>query len=302
MISQISTIRSECKEVRVKRQNRRGIGFFYFLLYTFTFCIPAAAQRVAVLSPDGGDASRDFAGMLEVKLAEQFRIVDDEMSGPAFSSTGADDKFNMTLEESKASGAAIGCDFLILVRSETLRRSSSKRSQYYESYAAVYGISARTGRLVFWLLPRFEAATAQGSRSLLNEAVVSLASELVSKLKTTVTSELAEPPPAQIEEPPASGSPQAKAFRAPIPYRRIKPEYTADAFLYAITATVDIVVDLDQRGSIQRTEIVRWAGYGLDESVDKAVRSMNWRPAERHGKALPLRFLLRYNFKKLDKN
>ena len=104
-----------------------------------------------------------------------------------------------------------------------------------------------------------------------------------------------------MEELPDDNSPAAKNFRAPIPYRRIKPEYTTDAYLYDIKATVDIMVDLGHNGSILRTEIVRWAGYGLDESVEKAVRSMKWRPAERNGKPLPMRFLLRYNFKKFGK-
>ena len=106
--------------------------------------------------------------------------------------------------------------------------------------------------------------------------------------------------PVEIEQPPDDGSPAAKNFKAPIPYRRIKPEYTADAFLYNIRATVDIVVDLDKTGAVLKTEVARWAGYGLEESVEKAVRSMKWRPAERHGKMLPMRFLLRYNFKKIE--
>jgi hypothetical protein len=50
-----------------------------------------------------------------------------------------------------------------------------------------------------------------------------------------------------------------------------------------------------------RTQIVRWAGYGLDEAVTETVRRMNWRPATRGGKALPIRVLLRYNFKKIEK-
>jgi hypothetical protein len=29
---------------------------------------------------------------------------------------------------------------------------------------------------------------------------------------------------------------------------------------------------------------------------------MNWRPAERNGKTLPMRFLLRYNFKKAEQD
>jgi hypothetical protein len=71
--------------------------------------------------------------------------------------------------------------------------------------------------------------------------------------------------------------------------------------LYDVTATVERGVDLDAKGSIQRTRIVRWAGFGLDESVEKTVREMNWRPAELNGKNVPMRFLLRYNFKKPEK-
>jgi hypothetical protein len=68
-----------------------------------------------------------------------------------------------------------------------------------------------------------------------------------------------------------------------------------------VAATVDIEVDLDAAGQVLRTEIVRWAGFGLDEAVTTAVRAMNWRQAERSGKPLPIRFLLRYNFRKVDK-
>jgi outer membrane biosynthesis protein TonB len=71
--------------------------------------------------------------------------------------------------------------------------------------------------------------------------------------------------------------------------------------LYDTKATVDLEADVDLDGKIIGTRIVRWAGFGLDESVEAAVRSMNWRPAMRNGKPLPMRILLRYNFTKLDK-
>jgi len=73
------------------------------------------------------------------------------------------------------------------------------------------------------------------------------------------------------------------------------------AFLYDVKGTVEVMVDLDDKGNIIKTEIARWAGFGLDESVIDAVRKMNWRPAERNGKPLPTHFLLRYNFKKSEK-
>ena len=72
------------------------------------------------------------------------------------------------------------------------------------------------------------------------------------------------------------------------------------AYLYSIAATVEILVDLDAAGKITITAIVRWAGYGLDESVETAVRAMNSRPADRNKNTLPRRVLLRYNFKKTE--
>lgn len=264
--------------------------------------IPAAAQRVAVLSPDASESSRSFAKRLEGLIAPDFRIIDSEMSETAFASTSAADNFNLSTDESKAVGSAIGSDFFILVKADTARRSSAKRSKYYESHVAIYTVSSRTGRLVFWTLIRFEGATPSEAQKLLTENTAQLATDIGKKMKAAVKSELVEPTAPKMEMPPEPDSPFAISFRAPIPYRRIKPEYSAEAFLYSITATVDVIVDIDDHGSILRTEIIRWAGYGLDESVERAVRSMNWRPAERNGKRLPMRFLLRYNFKKPDKD
>lgn len=279
------------------------LNFAFLRLCTFAliFFVSATAQKVAVLSPDASDASRKFAEKLEMKLGEKIHIVDGGMSAAAFSSTKLDEPFNMTAASSKTLGKAIGCDFFVLVKSETLRRNSSKKGEYYESYAAIYAVSSRSGRLVFWRLLRFDGTSVQDSQSPLNDSVGSLTLELTDKVRAALKSEMTEPPTTVMEEMPDEGPLLIKSFRAPVPYRRIKPEYTADAFLNSITATVDIFVDLDARGTILKTEIVRWAGYGLDESVEKAVRSMNWRPAERNGKPLPMRFLLRYNFRKIEK-
>ena len=80
-----------------------------------------------------------------------------------------------------------------------------------------------------------------------------------------------------------------------MPYKRIKPAYTRVAGFYNIRATIDVLA-----GEVTRTEVVRWTGYGLDESVVATIRSMNWRPATRNGKPLAMRVLLRYNFTKIE--
>ena len=299
-----SIIEVKSKKAKVKRQNTgirscRPLSFFAILLFTFAFASSLAAQEVAILTPDKADVSRAFAEKLETALAEKHKVIDDSLSETAFKSTAPENPFNLTTEQSKRIGAVIGCDYFVLLRSAALRRRSAQRPEYYESTAVIYAVSSRTGRLVFWKLQRFEAGKPADAAVMLNKSVEGLATEISATLKATTISEINEPALPQIEEVPDADSPEAKNFRAPIPYRRVKPAYTNEAALYDIAATVDILVDADASGTITRTEIVRWAGYGLDASVERTVRQMNWRPAERNGKTLPMRFLLRYNFKKI---
>lgn len=267
------------------------------LLLLVVSCAHAAAQRYAVIAPDEAPESLTFSERLAVGLARNREVLDASMVRPAFSATRPDSPFNMTRDDAQTVAAAIGCDVFVLVRSATVRRSSSARPEYYESAAFVYVVSARSGRLVLWKALRYDASTPTDAEEARDRAVPSLAEELHTVWAKTAKAERAELEPARMEEAPEGEVPKNERFRAPIPYRRIKPEYTAEAAFYDVAATVDIQVDLAADGTILRTEIERWAGFGLDESVERAVRSMNWRPAERKGRPLPMRFLLRYNFK-----
>ena len=273
----------------------------YIVSVLLIYAAPLNGQKVAILTPDNTESSKTYAAKLEGALERKVKVFDESLSDTAFDSAKPDTPFNLTKELSQKIGTAIGCDYFILIRSATLRRSASKRPEYYEANAVIYVVSSRTGRLVFWKLQKFESDKAREAEKLLAGSADRLAAAFAAKMSETSRSEVSEPVPSPIEEVPDANSPDAKNFRAPVPFRRIKPEYTADAAFYDVKATVDILIDLDSAGSITRTEIVRWAGYGLDEAVEKAVRAMNWRPAERNGKTLPMRFLVRYNFKKVDK-
>ncbi|MFN0141055.1 MAG: energy transducer TonB [Pyrinomonadaceae bacterium] len=265
------------------------------------FSAPVIAQRVVVLTPDNAEQSKGFAASLRERLEDRVNLLDDDLSLAAYQSISPATPFNLTTTESKLIGSAIGCDFFILVRSATQRRSAFRRDEYYEAYAHVFVVSSRTGRLAFWKNHKTEAAKPAVATKQLGESVDDLATEIVSKIKIAQTDERSEPTAPLIEEVPDADSLLAKDLKAPIPYRRIKPEYTTEAALYGVTATVEILVDTDARGAITRSEIVRWAGFGLEGSVEKAVRAMNWRPAMRSGKPLSMRFLLRYNFKRQEK-
>ncbi len=276
------------------------ISFFLFI-FVVVIAFPVSAQRVAILTPDKAASSIIFSKTLEDELQKDFKVLDTSLGETAFLSSPPETPFNLTTADAKNIGEAIGSEFFILIKSATQRRSSYLRPEYYESFAAIYVVSSRTGRLIFWKLSSFNEQKPEISKKNLTDAAPSLASEIIRNVRLAAPAEMSEPVPLRLEEVPEEKSPAAKNFRSPVPYRRIKPEYTAEASLYDVKATVDIVVDLDADGAILRTEIVRWAGFGLDESVEKAVRTMNWRPAMRKGKFLPMRFLVRYNFTKVPK-
>lgn len=267
-------------------------------VFALIFFLPVAAQKLAILTPDSSVRSRNVAESLSRVLDDKLTVLDSSMSETAYSSVSPATPFNLTAEEAKHIGAVIGCDFFILTRAETLRRSAYRRAEYYETYAAIYVVSSRTGRLALSRVSSFEAESSDKTEKMLASSLPSLAAEIEHNIRSTTKSELSEISLPMLAEIPDENSPLSKNFRAPIPYRRIKPEYTAEAALYDITATVEILVDLGASGTILRTNIVRWAGFGLDESAERAVRQMNWRPAEQNGKPLPMRFLVRYNFRK----
>ena len=56
--------------------------------------------------------------------------------------------------------------------------------------------------------------------------------------------------------------------------------------------------DVGSDGEVGEIQVVRWAGFGLDESTVATVRQLHFFPAMKNGTAIPMRVLLRYNFRK----
>ncbi len=185
-----------------------------------------------------------------------------------------------------------------MIKTDGLQRFSLEEKSYFESYAAFYLVSSRTGRLVFWQLKAFKGEDEKQAGSKLINSVKEISTEISTGIKTTQKNELAEQD-SKIEQLPDENSAEAKDLRPPLPYKRIRPEYTKTAYLYGIAATIDVIVDVGENGEILRTEVARWAGFGLEESAVNTIKTMNWRPAMRDGEFLPMRILLRYNFKNI---
>ncbi len=254
----------------------------------------ASGQRIAVLAPVASAQNAAFTERLVDSLESKFRVIDSGIALSAFKSVKVENPFNLTAENARNIGAVIGSDHFVLVRAATTRRSSYARPMYYEAYAAIYLVNSRTGLLDLWRVESKQGDTPAEAERLLIQEAPQIASLIASTIAST------KPPIEPISEF-AVFDPESKNMRPTMPYRRIKPEYTPTAFLYEIAATVEAEVSVDEKGELRRIDIVRWAGYGLDEAVIAAVRQMNWRPGSRDGKPLPMRVLLRYNFTKIEK-
>jgi TonB family protein len=250
-------------------------------------------------------ASEKFASAL--KSAPDTIVLDHDQARAAAQGAGYEGSLNLSLQEARDLGAALGCDFFIAGDAQTLRRSPSAGPVYFESYASIFAVSARTGRLINWERPSFQGATAAfAERALLAELSGSDLSRRAplalrraqhdERGERELTSEHQVP---VIEEAPDDDKlAAADGLRLPRPFRRFVPPYPAMAASAEIEATVDVLVDLDATGEVTRIEVTRWAGFGLDEATVETVRRLHFFPAQRNGVAAPLRVLLRYNFRK----
>jgi TonB family protein len=204
----------------------------------------------------------------------------------------------------------IDCDFFLTGDAQTVPRSPSAGQDYWEAYAAIFIVSARTGRLVLWERPSFEAATpAEAEKRLFAEldggemrqryaTAIRRAQEDEAIARSLVQSHGA---PLITDAPADATAAEAQGLRLPQPYRRLRPPYPDAAARIEVEAMIDVQVEIGADGEVGRIDVVRWAGFGLEEATTQTVRQLHFRPAMRNGAPVPMRVLLRYNFRKPPK-
>ena len=260
----------------------------------------------------------DFGNTSVAKLASEtlrarFRasgevvVRDADLTRAAAKGIGYSGSLNLTLTEARDLGAVLATEFYIIGDAQTLRRSSFQSPVYYESYCSIFLVSAATGRLLVWERPSFEnneATTAEArlSQYLSSDDLRGRLLEVVKKahsdehLKRTIVKNDAE---AVIEEAPEDEkAAEVQGIRLPRPYRRLRPAYPDTAARAEAEATVDVVVDVGTDGKVGDVQVVRWAGFGLDETTIETVRLLQFFPAMKNGSQIPMRVMLRYNFRK----
>lgn len=270
---------------------------------------PLPRIKLAVLdfgmSPLGRSAADKLAA--SVKAGAGLALIDRDLTRAAAKGAGYSDSLNMSLIEARDLGAALGSDFFIIGDAETLRRSPSSLPVYFESYASIFLVSARTGRLIMWRRPSVKAERPEiAERSLLAQLEsgdphdqLAAAIQQAHEAERDARALPVDPKTPIIEAAPDDEKKaEAEGLRLPRPFRRLIPVYTASAEEAEAEATIDVVVDIDAKGDVTRVEVARWGGFGLDESTVSTVQKINFFPAMRDGVAVPMRVLLRYNFRK----
>lgn len=294
-----------------------GRNFIVLALLFLGLQLSARAQtppRVVLAVLDFGDSA--YGRVASEKLALNLKhengiiLLDHDQVRAAARGAGYTNSLNLSLKEARDLGAALGCDFFILGDAQTLRRSPSAGPFYFESYASIFFVSARTGRLIRWERPSFRAATIPAAeQSLLTDlsafearyqSVISIRkAQADERSERALTIDQGDQQTPIIEEAPDDDKrAEAEGLRLPRPYRHLLPAYPATATQAEAEATVDVLVDLDARGEVLRVSVARWAGFGLDETTIDTVRRLHFFPAMRSGVAVPIRVLLRYNFRK----
>jgi TonB family protein len=281
------------------------------LLFALAVCAQGqTAQRaitVAILNFGETDTGRSTSDRLSTMLAieAQLALVDRDLVSAAARGAGYSGSLNLTIQEARNLGASIGCDFYLIGDAQTLRRSPSSGPAYFESYSSIFLISARTGRLIAWERPSFEGPTPEEAEKLLFSQISNpetrrhylLAVRRAQEDERSQRQIAVERNTPVIEEAPAEATEQP-GLRLPRPYRRLRPIYPDTAARADAEGTVDVLLDLDKEGEISRVEVARWAGFGLDEATVNTVRQLHFFPALRDGVPIPIRVLLRYNFRK----
>ena len=290
----------------------RSFPSLVVLLFVLAATSPAQASRPIVISVlDFGAAP--IANKAAVTLRNRFRasaelqVADIDLSRAAAKGIGYSGSLNLTVTEARDLGAALATEFFVLGDAQTLRRSSFQTPIYYESYCSLFLVSARTGRLLFWERPSFENPEATNAETRLSEyldgnGLIDRLTEVIRKthedevIQRTI---LTTPAVALIEDAPEDEkTAEVQGLRLPRPYRRLRPEYPQTAARADAEATVDVAVDVGADGEVGDVQIVRWAGFGLDETTVATVRQLHFFPAMKNGAPIPMRVLLRYNFRK----
>jgi hypothetical protein len=253
-----------------------------------------------------GDSGREFSSALRDAAKSAgggFELLDDDLVQAAANGSGYAGSLNFSREEARGLGQSLGCDFYVLGKSLITRRliAGGGEQFYFEALAGLFFVEARTGKLTLFSFESAKARTENQANEQLKEllklAWPRYAEAMIAARKLHLAAvENLQPAVSAIEI--LTDGLSASGVEQPFFFQRIKPDYTEQADLANVTATVELEAVFRDDGTIGEIEVVKWAGFGLDESAVATVKKLGFKSAERGGKKLTLKGLVRYNFRR----
>lgn len=297
--------------VAKRRREHKCSASFYLVALVLLLPLNSRAQtsKVSVLDFGSQPIAQQAADTLRNRLRASgaVQVADADLSRAAAKGVGYSGSLNLTVSEARDLGAALATEFYIIGDAQTLRRSSFEKPVYFESYSSIFLVSTRTGKLLLWDRPSFENSEATRAETLLSQHLAddAFTNRLIAVIKKAQEDEriqrtvLNPSVDAVIEEAPEDEKVAAdQGIRLPRPFRRLRPGYPDSAARAEAEAVVDVAVDVGADGEVGDVQIIRWAGFGLDESTVATVRQLHFFPAMKNSAPIPMRVLLRYNFRK----
>jgi len=275
-------------------------------LFLLILIVPfALAQSTLSVVDLVGDEGREVLTLLREAARTsnaEFELLDDGLTRTASRGAGYAGSLNLSREEARALGQSLGCDFYVLGKVQTARRLAEGEKFYFDALAGLFFIETRTGKLILFAFERTKAPDERQAQEQLKETLkrnwpqYAAAVSKARQAHTTAIENIAQPSPPAIEV--LTDDLAAQGVQQPFFYQRIKPDYTEQADLSGIVATVELEAVFRDDGTIGEIDVVKWAGFGLDESAIATVKKLRFKPAERGEKKLTIKGLVRYNFRR----
>jgi TonB family protein len=85
---------------------------------------------------------------------------------------------------------------------------------------------------------------------------------------------------------------------APVAIEKTQPQYTTMAWEAGVKGKVILRLLIDDEGTLEDVEVIEGQPYGLNDQAVKAVRRWRFKPALRHGKPVPVVYIVTINFQR----
>lgn len=278
---------------------KRGASVFFSLLLfaLLHFDLAQAQPRIAILNFNG---EAEAATHLRKAVSQsEFTLVDPDQMNIALKGAGYSGSLNLTLDEARALGLSIGCDYYVIGLAKVLRRLASEQEFYFDVMVAAFLVETRSGKLLRFSFKKAPVAKENLATQQLAEFAQTIWRQSADAIKSSAQ-EIANNQRAELYD--LSSDEAAKLnIKPPQFYRRIKPEYTETAEFAGVTATIELQAVFQSDGRIGAIEVIRWGGFGLDESAVATVRQLRFEPAKLNGRSVNVSAVVQYNFRKEEK-